>query len=326
MPRPKRPESPFLLLSVPYRHLVPLMAPADFIERERGLKGAAVIWRLGTGELADNMRIARRRPPGVVLILVLPPASSLTAETDLLHVIGRCRPNGHCSAPRGCRSGRHEVSRSPAASRPPGRVHGVSGVEGTARRPGDTRHHSPHGEVGDAPHHDRQPVSDDLPVAPRAGSPLRVEGAAGALPLAAVLPDSACGPPAPELLAEPALRRLWPGLSRRLRSEQPDEPARRNQALDCPAVSGMGVADGVLAAKREGERSAGARLASGWSRGRIAPPISCSSRPGPTNEEVASSTVGLHVTPASVQKNVRMAIGNGTCRWPPRRYPLIISL
>ncbi len=92
MPGKKRPQSPFLLLSVPYRHLVPLTTLAELIERERGLKGSAVIWRLRTGELAHNLRIARRRPAGIVLILVLPPASSLTAETDLLHVIGRCRP------------------------------------------------------------------------------------------------------------------------------------------------------------------------------------------------------------------------------------------
>ena len=92
MPRSKQPQSPFLLLSVPYRELVPLTATAEFIERERGLKGSAVIWRLGTGDLDDNLRIARQRPAGVVLILILPPASSLTAETDLLHLIGRCRP------------------------------------------------------------------------------------------------------------------------------------------------------------------------------------------------------------------------------------------
>ncbi len=92
MPGPKRPRSPFLLLSVPYRNLVPLTAPAEFVERETGLKGSALIWRLEARDLADNMMIARRRPAGVVLILVLPPASSLTAETDLLHVIGRCRP------------------------------------------------------------------------------------------------------------------------------------------------------------------------------------------------------------------------------------------
>ena len=92
MPSSKRAEPPFLLLSVPYRDFVPLTAPSEFMARERGLKGSALIWRLGTGELADNMRIARRRPAGVVLILILPPASSLTAETDLLHVIGRCRP------------------------------------------------------------------------------------------------------------------------------------------------------------------------------------------------------------------------------------------
>ena len=92
MPGPKRRQSPFLLLSVPYRNLVPLTAPTEFIERERGLKGSALIWRLATGALVDDMRIARRRPAGVVLILVLPPASSLSPETDLLHVIGRCRP------------------------------------------------------------------------------------------------------------------------------------------------------------------------------------------------------------------------------------------
>ena len=92
MPRPKRPQTPFLLLSTPYRNLVPLTVPAESVERARGLKGSAVIWRLGLGELAENTRIARRRPAGIVLILILPPASSLTAQTDLLHIIGRCRP------------------------------------------------------------------------------------------------------------------------------------------------------------------------------------------------------------------------------------------
>ena len=92
MPRPNRPHTPFLLLSVPYRHFVPLRAPVEFIRGGTGLKGSAVIWHPGTGELTGDVEIARQRPAGVVLILVLPPASSLTAETDLLHVIGRCRP------------------------------------------------------------------------------------------------------------------------------------------------------------------------------------------------------------------------------------------
>ena len=92
MHRPNRPHNPFLLLSAPYRHFVPLTTSAEFIKGGAGLKGSAVIWHPGRGELAGNMEIARQRPPGVVLILVLPPASSLTAETDLLHIIGRCRP------------------------------------------------------------------------------------------------------------------------------------------------------------------------------------------------------------------------------------------
>ena len=87
-----RSQPPFLLLSAPYRYFLPLTAPDEFIEGGAGLKGSAVIWRLGTGDLDDNVKIARRRPAGVVLILVLPPASALTAETDLLHIIGRCRP------------------------------------------------------------------------------------------------------------------------------------------------------------------------------------------------------------------------------------------
>ena len=92
MSTPNLPQTPFLLLSAPYRNLVPLRVPAEFIEAGRGLKGSALIWRLGTGDLDDDMKIARRRPAGVVLILVLPPAAVLTPETDLLHIIGRCRP------------------------------------------------------------------------------------------------------------------------------------------------------------------------------------------------------------------------------------------
>ena len=69
MSTPNLPQTPFQLLSPPYRNLVPLRVPAEFIEAGRGLKGSAVIWRLGTGDLDDNMKIARRRPAGVVLIL-----------------------------------------------------------------------------------------------------------------------------------------------------------------------------------------------------------------------------------------------------------------
>ena len=91
MPNKSRP--PFLLFTPPYRNLVPLTAPLEFLEDAIGLKGSAVIWLLGAGELSSDMEIVCQRPAGVVLILILPPASSLSIEVDLLEIIGRCRPS-----------------------------------------------------------------------------------------------------------------------------------------------------------------------------------------------------------------------------------------
>ncbi len=84
---------PFLLITPPYRNFVPLTAPLEFLRDGTGLKGSAVVWFVGTGELSSNLEIARQRPAGVVLILILPPASSLSIEVDLLGIIGRCRPS-----------------------------------------------------------------------------------------------------------------------------------------------------------------------------------------------------------------------------------------
>ena len=84
---------PFLLITPPYRNFVPLSAPREFLRDGIGLKGSAVVWLVETGELNTNLEIACQRPAGVVLILILPPASSLSIEVDLLEIIGRCRPS-----------------------------------------------------------------------------------------------------------------------------------------------------------------------------------------------------------------------------------------
>lgn len=93
MTKPDAPSTPFVLFTTPYRNFVPLPAPLQFLRDGRGQKGSALIWDLAAGEPRGDVEIASRRPPGVVLIVILPPASSLSRETDLLGIIGRCRPS-----------------------------------------------------------------------------------------------------------------------------------------------------------------------------------------------------------------------------------------
>ena len=299
MPRSKRPQPPFLLFSVPYRKLVPLTATAEFIERERGLRGSALIWRLGTRELADDLRVARRRPAGVVLILILPPASSLTAETDLLHVIGRCRPTAivphHDDIDPGDMK---SLIRRPPTDLPVEFTEylawrGLRVDRGTCdiirRTVRLARHLTTIASLSRTIYLSRRAL----------GRRFRVERAAGAFALVAVLPDSSRCPPVAELVAEPALRRVRPGLSRRLRAEQSDEPAHRSSALDSPTLSGMGVADRVLVAEGAGDRSVGPRLAQGRLRDPIVPRVPSPSRSGPKSQEAGRSKVGLEVTPAA---------------------------
>ncbi len=84
--------SPFLLFTPPYRGFVPLSAPVHFLREGDGLKGSALIWSLASGRPTRDVEIVSRRPAGVALIVVLPPASALRSELDLLGIIGRCRP------------------------------------------------------------------------------------------------------------------------------------------------------------------------------------------------------------------------------------------
>ena len=93
MPKLRDTPTPFLLFTPPYRNLVPLKAPLQFLQDGRGLKGSALIWLLAEGSPPADVKIASRRPAGVVLIVILPPASSLSMEMDLLGIIGRCRPS-----------------------------------------------------------------------------------------------------------------------------------------------------------------------------------------------------------------------------------------
>lgn len=83
---------PFSLLLPPYRQLIPLDAPIAFFEESPGLKGSALVWQLGEGHAQSEMDVARSRPGGVPLMVVLPRVDRLTSALDLLGLVERCRP------------------------------------------------------------------------------------------------------------------------------------------------------------------------------------------------------------------------------------------
>ena len=72
---------------------MPLETPLRFLRDGTGLKGSALVWFLEEEEPGTTLEIASRRPAGVVLILILPPASSLTRGMDLMGIISQSKPS-----------------------------------------------------------------------------------------------------------------------------------------------------------------------------------------------------------------------------------------
>lgn len=85
-----RPER-LMLFQPPYRMLIPL-ARADSVCRVPDEDGLAVVWCLGDRPSPDTIRLLRRRPGGVALIVVLPRANEWPRPQDLFAMVDQCRP------------------------------------------------------------------------------------------------------------------------------------------------------------------------------------------------------------------------------------------
>lgn len=84
---------PFLYLSCPYRTLHPLAAGDALPSKRKDRRGSALVWRLSSSPSAAEFDFARDRPPGVPLVVILPPAESIDRPDQILRVSELCRPH-----------------------------------------------------------------------------------------------------------------------------------------------------------------------------------------------------------------------------------------
>lgn len=87
------PHHPLHLLTPPYRRLHPLSGSRRQLKELGRTPGSALIWAPPTRRIApDHLTLARNRPGGMALILVLPPADQLPDATRLLRIAEESRP------------------------------------------------------------------------------------------------------------------------------------------------------------------------------------------------------------------------------------------
>ena len=81
------------IFAPPYRFLQPFAGDAAALRREVADRpGVCLLWRL-EGGWRERVEIARARPGGVALIVVLPPAEAVSEDRDVLRMIETCRPH-----------------------------------------------------------------------------------------------------------------------------------------------------------------------------------------------------------------------------------------
>lgn len=92
MPSPSN-LAPLSILRPPYQRLLPL---ADSFSSpnagDDGQRGTALVWALGSGDRRRCFQVARNRPGGMALLVILPPAASLSVD-GLLRATECCRPH-----------------------------------------------------------------------------------------------------------------------------------------------------------------------------------------------------------------------------------------
>lgn len=83
--------SPYLYLAPPYRRVLELEGPSQ-VPLGDPPQGEALLWNLAAGRWREGLRVARDRPGGLPLIIVLPRAAELDEAQDLLGIVEQCRP------------------------------------------------------------------------------------------------------------------------------------------------------------------------------------------------------------------------------------------
>ena len=83
---------PLSLFTPPYNRLEPLRWDDGRLVQPSG-PGIGLVWQLGLGSWSGVFKVVRRRPPGMALIVILPPTVDLDSEPQLLRVVEACRPH-----------------------------------------------------------------------------------------------------------------------------------------------------------------------------------------------------------------------------------------
>lgn len=81
------------LLQPPYR-ILENFGGSNRLRTLSGARGVALVWQVQTQSADADAEWLSRRPGGVALIAVLPPAGELATEVRLAHHVQRCRPCG----------------------------------------------------------------------------------------------------------------------------------------------------------------------------------------------------------------------------------------
>ena len=92
MKTPPAQSLPLSLFRPPYHRLEPLRwDDRRFVQPNS--PGTGLVWQLRLGSWSRVFEVARRRPPGMALIVILPPSVDLDSAPELLRVVAACRPH-----------------------------------------------------------------------------------------------------------------------------------------------------------------------------------------------------------------------------------------
>lgn len=82
------------LLCHPYARLVPVTHGRDQLKDAARMPGSALVWEMPEERSERTRSLIENRPGGLALIIVLPSASYIDANPEVVHAIHRCRPHG----------------------------------------------------------------------------------------------------------------------------------------------------------------------------------------------------------------------------------------
>ena len=86
-------DTSLLLLSPPYRSLRDARVLFHSSGPDTDYRGCTLVWRLTGTPSGHEFELARARPPGVSLIVLLPSADRIDGGRDLLRIVESCRPH-----------------------------------------------------------------------------------------------------------------------------------------------------------------------------------------------------------------------------------------